>query len=179
MQWPVVASNPQASQPSVKERFIGHVTGTFKPAGAMFTMTDFEEHRRANDRWYSPPFYTRPNGYKMCLRADANGYGPGRGTHLSVYAALVQGEFDDQLKWPFRGYITVKLLNQEEDREDVAHTVCFDKSTPEECCKRVTPEHRWDGRVWGSPLFLPHAKLQPKFLKNDCIKLCIKKVEMF
>ena len=31
-----------------------------------FTMTDFEQHKRDDDRWYSPPFYTQPKGYKMC-----------------------------------------------------------------------------------------------------------------
>ena len=27
-----------------------------------FTLTDFEEHKRVDDSWWSPPFYTHPNG---------------------------------------------------------------------------------------------------------------------
>jgi regulator of replication initiation timing len=29
--------------------------GTYKPKGAEFTMTDFEEYQTDNDEWYSPP----------------------------------------------------------------------------------------------------------------------------
>ena len=86
-----------------------YVTGTYmyKPSGAEFIMTYFEEFRKDSDMWYSPHFYTHPCGYKMCLSIDANGIGCGEGTHLSVFVYLMRGEFDDQLKWPFRGSVTV------------------------------------------------------------------------
>jgi hypothetical protein len=48
-------------------------TGTYKPTGATFTMTNFEEYKRDSDIWFSPHFYTHPNGYKMCLGVVANG----------------------------------------------------------------------------------------------------------
>ena len=48
-------------------------------------MTDFEKHKKAGDLWYSPPFYSHIGGYKMCLCVDANGYGDGEATHVSVY----------------------------------------------------------------------------------------------
>ena len=114
----------------------------------------------------------------MCLRVDANGNGRYKGTHLSVLVCLMRGEFDDQLNWPFRGKITVKLVNQEEDSDHVVKTVDFTSSVPQEyCCKRVMAEG--SGRGWGYGQFLPLTELQPKYLKNDCIKLCIKRVEMF
>ena len=102
------------------------VSGTYNPK-IEFTMTDFEEYRRDNDHWHSPHFYTHPNGYKMCLRVDPNGYvyGPGKGTHLSVYVFLMQGEFDDQLKWPFQGEIIIQLVNQKEDKDHVVKMVRF------------------------------------------------------
>ena len=37
------------------------------------TMTNFARDKMHSDHWYSPPFYTHPHGYKMCLRVDANG----------------------------------------------------------------------------------------------------------
>jgi TNF receptor-associated factor 4 len=153
------------------------ITGTVKPIGANFTMTDFEEYKRDNDSWFSPHFYTHLNGYKMCLRINANGAGSGLGTHLSVVVHLLQGEFDDQLKWPFQGDISVKLVNQEEDRDHVIRAIDFGKA-PSQYCKRVmTKERVKDGWGWGFCDFLPHAALQPKYLKNDCIKLCVKKIE--
>jgi len=52
-------------------------------------MTNFAEIKRSDGEWYSPPFYTHPQGYKMCLKVNANGRGGGEGTHVSVYAYLI------------------------------------------------------------------------------------------
>ena len=46
-------------------------------------MDDFEQHKKSNDKWCSPPFYTHLGGYRMCLRVDANGDGSEKGTHVS------------------------------------------------------------------------------------------------
>ena len=154
-----------------------YVTGTYKPSGAEFIMAYFKEFRKDSDMWYSPHFYTHPHGYKMCLSVDANGIGCGEGTHLSVFVYLMRGEFDSQLKWPFQGSVTVKLVNQEEDRDHVEETVSFTRSTPDKHCERVTMGER-SCNGWGRHKFMSLAKLQPKYLKNDCIRLCIKKVEL-
>ena len=77
-----------------------------------FTMADVEQHRRMNEVWYSPPFYTHTQGYRMCIRVNVSGDGGGRGTHLSVAPRLMRGDFDDDLQWPFEGAITIQLLNQ-------------------------------------------------------------------
>ena len=74
-------------------------------------MTGFKLHSQKYSRWFSTPFYTHPRGYKMCLCVYANGTGDGRGTHVSVFAHLMKGEFDDHLKWPFLGNVTIQLLN--------------------------------------------------------------------
>ena len=52
---------------------------------------------------------------------EANGEGDGEGTHITVGTCLMRGEFDSQLKWPFRGTVTIQLVNQLEDKEH--HTV--------------------------------------------------------
>jgi hypothetical protein len=154
-----------------------HITGTVRPIGANFTMTDFDEYKGDNDRWFSLCFYTHPNGYKMCLGVDANGSGSGFGTHLSVYVCLMKGEFDDQLKWPFQGDMHIKLVNQEEDRDHVIR-IFPSRVVSIEHCKRVMTKER-SNNGWGMAEFLPHAKLQPKYLKNNCIQLCIKKVDFY
>ena len=155
----------------------GRITGTYKPVGAEFTMTNFDEYKRDEDAWYSPHFYTHPNGYKMCLRVDANGSASGQGTHLSLFVYLLQGEFDDQLKWPFQGNITIKLKNQEEDRDHVIETL-YSINAPSRRCERVMSEDPIDNG-WGISQLLPHAELQPKYLKNNCIELCVKKIEFY
>ena len=99
-----------------------HTTFVTDTCIAEFTMTDSEEYQNDNNVRYLPNFYTHTNGYKICLSTsvNANGEGSGRSTHLSVFLCLMRGEFDDQLKWPFRGKTTIKLVNQEEDKDYVA-----------------------------------------------------------
>ena len=70
-----------------------------------FTMPDFEQKKSSKSSWYSPPFYTHPHGYKMCLRVEANGLGDGENSHVSMYLYMMQGEYDEYLKWPLQGDI--------------------------------------------------------------------------
>ena len=151
----------------------GHVGGD----GVRFTMNKFEEYKRDNGTWYSPDFYTHPNGYKMCLRIDPNGSASGRGTHLSVFVCLMQGEFDDQLKWPFQGDITVKVVDQKKDRDHVVKTL-NSETAPSERCERVMTKGPINN-AWGIGRFLPHDELQPKYLMDDCIKLNIKSTNLY
>ena len=76
MKEPVNASKSQLGQPQQAVA----CSGTYKPRGAEFTMTDFEEYQKDDDMWCSPHFYTCSNGYKMCLCVWANGFGPAEGT---------------------------------------------------------------------------------------------------
>ena len=59
---------------------------------------------------YSYPFYSSRHGYKMCARLYFNGDGMGRGTHLSLYFVIMQGEFDDLLRWPFKQKVQLELV---------------------------------------------------------------------
>ena len=166
----MVVSTPQAPG------YLGtRITSTVKLVGEELIMENFDEYKRDNDSWHSPYFYTRPNGYKMCLRVDANGVASSRGTHLTVFVCLMRGEFDDQLKWPFRGNITIRLVNQE-DKDNILKTIRFTESVPQTRCQRVMTN---EPSLGCGCSFLPLTELQPEYLKNDCIKLCIKKVEVF
>ena len=83
-----------------------------------FKVERFMELKKdGTNNWFSNPFYTRSGGYKMCLEVRASGIGDGAGTHVSVFTHLMRGEFDSDLEWPFRGTITVKIVNQLEDKE--------------------------------------------------------------
>ena len=157
------------------------------------TMTDFEKHKRKNDRWYSEPFYTHPDGYKMCLGVYANGSGDGKGTHVTVYVHLMQGEFNNHLKWPFRGDITIQLLNQLEDEEHHSKTIHFTDRTHDHSAGRVTTGER--GLGWGYATFIAHTNLVGEdddsdddvydihptkymYLKSDSLYFKVTKVEL-
>ncbi len=130
------------------------------------TMTDFEQHRAHNAYWYSLPVYTQ-QGYKICLTVDANGWGPGKGTHVSVFVYFKTGEFDNSLKWPFRGVISVQLLDQVNGEDHKTHTFTCDDETPDEYCTIVTDLGRSAGR--GTYEFIAHTELEPKYLRNNTL----------
>ena len=115
----------------------------------------------------------------MCLGIDANGWGTGKGTHVSVTVYMMKGEFDSHLKWPFKGEITVELVNQKEggknyERKPVEHT---DSDERDKDFQRVTEGERAE-TGWCNPKFISHADLYSKeYLLNDTLIFRVTKVE--
>ncbi len=62
--------------------------------------------------WKSPAMHTHVRGYKFCIGVDASGsvYGCENAIGLVMYA--MQGEFDDELKWPIKVKFSIELINQ-------------------------------------------------------------------
>ena len=136
------------------------------------TMMSFERPKKDYDKWYSPPFYSHPRGYRMCLMVrtgDCN-------THVSLYLMLMKGVYDSHLSWPLRGKFTVQLLSQNGDERHHTKTVTFDASIPSSSCSRVVDGERSESG-WGWSNFIPHTELRPKYQRNNCLKFCIKKVD--
>lgn len=75
-------------------------------------LKDFELKRQNNEVFKSQPFYTSTNGYRMSIHVHSNGFGYAKGTHVSIFASFLQGQYDSEMNWPFAGSITVQLLNQ-------------------------------------------------------------------
>ena len=124
-------------------------------------MPKFKQHK-SQDIWYSPPFYTRPGSYKMCIRVDASGRGDDA---VSVYASLMKGRNDDNLPWPFKEKITITLLNQMADMNH--HTRTGSIPQDNEASRRVVDDERAHG--YGYPKFIKHSQLEPYYLKDDCL----------
>ena len=153
-----------------------------------FTMTEFERYKKYNAEWYSPPFHTHEQGYKMCVRIDANGYGKERGTYVSLYICFMKGKHDNHLPWPFHGEIAVELLNQNtvESGKGVHHkcTIRYDDSTHDFAQRVELGEKRLAGK--GESQFISHSELKPdcdseiQYLKDDCLKfrLSVSHVEL-
>ena len=145
-----------------------------------FTMTEFEKHKRASDVWYSPPFYTHTHGYRMCIRVRVNSNWSRKGTHLAVHGWLMQGDFDDDLQWPFQGAITIQLLNQLKDSNHHTHTIKFTGTTDPDIISRVTSGERARSG-WGTGIFLSHTQLglntdrNCQFLKDNQLKFRVSK----
>ena len=89
-------------------------------------VTNFTDYKKLNAEYYSAPFYSSSNGYKMQLNVVANGYGKCKGTHVSVFVYLMKGANDSRLKWPFNGDISIQLLNWREDNGYEKRILSFD-----------------------------------------------------
>ncbi len=128
-------------------------------------MDNFEQHKRDNTWWYSPPVYTHPQGYKIRLGVVANGHGDGRGTHVSAFVFFMKGDFDDFLPWPFRGSIFMQLVDQN-GQPSSAYTCVYDNSVALKYCNRVSySDQALEG--WGSKKLIAHTMLKrPLFVGN-------------
>lgn len=115
---------------------------------------------------YSQPFYTSRYGYKMCARVYLNGDGAGKGTHISYFFVVMQGDYDDILHWPFQQKVTLALLDQRTNRRHISDAFRPDPSSSS-FTKPTTPMNV----ASGCPLFVPHSQLlkDDTYLKNDTL----------
>ena len=134
--------------------------------------TNFGYHKTLGMKWFSPGFYTGPGGYKIRLIVYADGDGDGEGTHLSVFANLLIGDFDETIEWPMKGQLHIELLNQKKNRNHYKQTVTFDHNATKECLFKKQEE---DEVGWGKTQFISNSFLSYnpnqmiQFLKDDCV----------
>ena len=137
-----------------------------------FTMTKFEQHRTNKNTWYSPPFYSHPRGHKMSLFVTANNHDESNGTDTSIGVCLMNGEFDDQLQWPFHGIITIWLLSQE-DKKHLQAAISLSTGDYYMSSTGATRVHgpTEDKEIARRSAKISYNDLQTKYLKNDTLKL--------
>ena len=138
-------------------------------------MPYFSQKRRENYQWYSRPFYSAPGGYKLRLSVFANGYGNGKGTHVSLGIFLMKGENDDHLEWPFKHDVMYRILNWKRDEKHVVSKIAFKNAVRGENARVTTAITTANGG--GQPKVLSHALLYDskdehvQYLNEDC--LCV------
>ena len=141
-----------------------------------FVMTEFDKYKK-DDIWYSEPFYTHHRGYKMCLKVFPNN----EGSSVDIGVCLMRGEFDGQLKWPFRGKVVIKVVNQLQDKEHYTETVDFSNSNSADVIARVTKGEKAP-KGWFNSKVLTHSDLNYdpakdcQFLKDNCARFRVTRV---
>ena len=141
-----------------------------------FVISDFTEKKEANEEWYSSPFYTHNRSYKFRLKVTPNGDGRGRGSHLSVYAQLMRGEYDNELEWPFEGDIRVELLNWRADK-NLHHSgrIDFNRYSDPDGKRSSRVTNKETANSFGKPQFISHTDLTPttntEYLRDNYLKL--------
>ena len=151
---------------------------------AAFIMNDFQQHKIDDNVWYSSPFYTHPQGYKMCLTVTPNSFDEYHHTHTAVGICLMKGEFDNQLKWPLRSHITIRLFSQvDNEYKETKLSYTGTEGDYDTMANRAPTEEEdddYEELADGGPAcidFISHTELQPKYLKNNCLQLCAHQYE--
>ena len=144
-------------------------------SGAQFTLTEYSKRKQFDNRYYSPPFTTSPQGYRLCLNVCANGTVSGKGSHLSIFAYIMKGQHDDRLQWPFTGTIIIELLNWLEDKGHYKKTLPIDTN---DRFVRVTKGEY--GKNTGYGQFISQSSLNsstnPQYLYQDCIRVRVQAI---
>ena len=108
----------------------------------IINVPNFTDYKKLNAEYYSAPFYSSSNGYKMQLVVFANGNGKRKGTHVSVFVNLMKGINDEILKWPFAGDISIHILNWREDNGHVKKIIHFNDKASSKCHSKVIEGER-------------------------------------
>ena len=118
--------------------------------------------KRQKSQYFSDPFYTHSNGYKMQLSV----YFTDVGSDMSVGLYVMMGPNDGELEWPMKGEYEVKLLNQSSNsmHHSVTGSIIVDNSSK----PFFFSEKNWFAS-WYSGLFISHEALTTtnRFLKDD------------
>ena len=150
-----------------------HSLRLHNPINKVIKVDQYFKKKEENEDWYSDGFYTSPGGYKMSLNVIVNGHGKRKGKHVSCFICLMSGEYDDTLEWPFRGEVTIELLNQLEDKNHKKYIITFNNETGDEYSQRVSKRSR--GSECGNTTFLLQAELEYnpitncQYLKDDSL----------
>ncbi|CAF0752077.1 unnamed protein product [Rotaria sordida] len=125
---------------------------------------------------YSPPFYSSPTGYKMCMRLYFNGDGQARRTHLSLFFVLMRGDYDAILTWPFSYKITFCLYDQTNNQRHI-----IDSFRPDIRSNSFQRSQSNMNIASGLPKFCPLTFIQQEntpYVRDDCMFIrCITNFE--
>lgn len=136
-----------------------------------FTFPDFEEHKKSKIKWFSDPFYSHTQGYKLCICVQVN-VRADNSFRVLVDVFLMKGEYDHKLEWPFCGNVSIKLFNQHEDSNHL------EWSTRQGNGSRVSPNreistYRYNN-TWSINLDSRRENVQ--YLKSDALMFRVVKV---
>ncbi len=133
-----------------------------------FIVPYFSSLKQNSVIFYGSPFYTHQRGYRLCPRVDPNGFGGGKGSHVSVSCTLMKGEYDDNLPWPISADVTIRMLNWVENRNHKSYTVSLNGGANIKTISKV-PRNGIAEMCWGSPTFAAHSSLNGQYLNGNCL----------
>ncbi|XP_022910567.1 TNF receptor-associated factor 6 isoform X2 [Onthophagus taurus] len=70
--------------------------------------------------FYSPGFYSSPNGYKLCVRFNLS---TRNNSYIAVLVHMMKTEHDNALDWPFSGRISVSIVHPNDPNKNIKETM--------------------------------------------------------
>ena len=133
---------------------------------------------------YSPVFY--PYGYKLRIIMIRSQYSKALSfdAFMSIYVEIMPGPFDETLKWPFKGSVTIQIVNQLNDHNYYEKTGKFSDETYEKDTIRPDDHH---SIKWGITQFIYHKELryehckggqQTHYTKDGSLQICVTKIDL-
>ncbi|XP_031553804.1 TNF receptor-associated factor 4-like [Actinia tenebrosa] len=126
---------------------------------------------------FSEPFYTANHGYKLRAMLYPNGAKNENAGHMSIYAQIKRGEYDDTLPWPFGKDITFTLVDQKiniKNRKNIKDTIHSKNLLDSflQCFQRPTSDT--NKSIPGLSTFVKHDKLMSKsYAKGDSMVIIV------
>ena len=130
-----------------------------------------------NDRCdWNRNFFSHKRGYRMKIWVSPD-YGPG---YVDISTYVMQGPYDEHLRWPLREKFQVTLLNQVTDDEHITVTLTYDDNTPDDVARVLGSDGDDCSEMLECQLIASRdlIKTTPMcaYLKNDCILLKVDKI---
>ena len=157
----------------LKELAITEKASAYQDSG-VFTLQNIKRYKDVP--WCSPPFLSRPRGYKMAFKVHC------KAGNLQMFVYLIGGSYDDKLSWPFQGSIAITVLNQLGDQQhDYTYKFNYRSGTPEMIAGR--PElGQSNGDMPTSSRYLTLQDLELshngecQYLLNNCLRFRVTKI---
>lgn len=103
------------------------------------------------------------------MRINLNGVDGGVGKHVALYVHLMQGDYDDNLDWPFAGKFTLSILDQSDDvscHRHISKSLKAEPSLP--AFQRPIAPHNYRG--YGFEEFASLEQIcEPQYVKNNTL----------
>ena len=143
-----------------------------------FRVANVEYYMKNNWVYRSEPFYSHPGGYKMAVTIYPNGVSIFRGRYIFLGVAIQCGEFDDRLRWPFKGEVTVQAYNYTAEKWSNEKAIRLSK----EICGVKHVDRCVDVQAYKSCIghndYLPHSELKQYIARDGgLIRFRVTKVE--
>ena len=101
---------------------------------------------------------------------------------ISLFARLLKGENDRNLKWPMNINLTIQLINWHKNSSHILYVICFTKAVSG-ACNQVMGTNKEADLPWGTHKFCAHSTLYEatrsvQYIEDDCIRLRVKSAIM-